>query len=130
MTSSILKGAKRGLLAGVVFATIGIALNQLLDNAPAQRLGMGVPAIVALYLAGGTSGGAIAGLFAPHVRNAYGAALTAASALFPLIAIARVTQFGSGAPSLGEVFGLGVAALFLGSLWGPMIWRASKQKDG
>jgi hypothetical protein len=121
-------GTSRGFRAGLIFGCIALVADLLLGNLISERFGLTPVTATVIYLAAGLSGGAIVGLLLPAIRDGYSAALVAAAGFVPLIVMIRIALHGAAGWRAGEVFGLGLGALIMGSVWGPTVWRARTQR--
>jgi len=120
-----LRGVIRGLRAGAILAAISLVLNLISRGAVYEHFGIPAFNVIPLYLVGGGTAGLIVALLVPRVRNALTAAAVAATAVFPLILMARVAVIGVTNWRLAELVGAAVIASALGALWSEVVARLS-----
>jgi hypothetical protein len=119
-------GVSWGSKTGAVLAAWAIVLFLIRGAAPFEARGTTLGAVVVLYLAGGTAGGVIVGLFLPLARTGFGAAIAGTAAFVAVATASAGVLFGFatwswiphmfcvlvGSPALGVPIGLVYREIF------------------
>jgi hypothetical protein len=109
------KGAILGLLAGMFFCLIALALFIIRGQAMFDRLGVTLLGVCFLYLGSGTAAGLIVGLMRPWTER------WCASVLCGMIA-ALPAYLGAAVMIGGNLFAIGVGGIVIGGVVGYRWW--------
>ena len=132
MLGSLGVNLRWGIQGGLFFAAIYIAWVTILflvrGREPFDRLGVNLPVVVAVYLAGGVLSGAVIGLLRPFATRKVGAYLISIIAALPVLTgIAISLQGLPGRWDLATRLVVPFLSVAFGLALGDLLWKAASR---